>query len=54
MLTNDGRCTGEIACKIAMAKAAFSKKRALYWHIELGTEQETTEVLHFEYSFIWR
>jgi hypothetical protein len=29
MLTNDGRCTGEIKCRIAMAKAAFNKKRAL-------------------------
>jgi hypothetical protein len=30
ILTNDGRCTGEIKCKIAMAKAAFNKKRALF------------------------
>ena len=30
MLTNDGRCTGEIKCRIAMAKAAFNKKRALF------------------------
>jgi hypothetical protein len=29
MLTNDGRCTCEIKCRIAMAKAAFIKKRAL-------------------------
>jgi hypothetical protein len=28
-LTNDGRCTCEIKCRIAMAKAAFNKKRAL-------------------------
>jgi hypothetical protein len=27
ILTNDGRCTCEIKCKIAMAKAAFNKKR---------------------------
>ena len=27
MLTNDGRCTCEIKCRIAMAKAAFNKKR---------------------------
>jgi len=26
MLTNDGRCTHEIKSRIAMAKAAFSKK----------------------------
>ena len=30
VLTNDGRCTCEIKCRIAMAKAAFSKKRALF------------------------
>jgi hypothetical protein len=29
ILTNDGRCTCEIKCKIAMAKAAFNKKRVL-------------------------
>jgi hypothetical protein len=30
ILTNDGRCTCEITCRIAMAKAAFNKKRALF------------------------
>ena len=30
ILTNDGRCTCEIKCRIAMAKAAFKKKRALF------------------------
>jgi hypothetical protein len=30
ILTNDGRCTGEIKCRTAMAKAAFNKKRALF------------------------
>jgi hypothetical protein len=30
MLTNDGRCTCEIKSRIAMAKAAFHKKRALF------------------------
>ena len=30
MLTDGGRCTGEIKCRIAMAKAAFNKKRALF------------------------
>jgi hypothetical protein len=27
ILTNDGRCTCEIKCRIAMAKCAFNKKR---------------------------
>jgi len=30
ILTNDGRCTCEIKCRIAIAKAAFNKKRALF------------------------
>jgi hypothetical protein len=30
ILTNDGRCTCEIKCRIAMSKAAFSKKMALF------------------------
>jgi hypothetical protein len=30
MLTNDGRFTCEIKSRIAMAKAAFNKKRALF------------------------
>ena len=30
ILTNDGRCTCEIKCVIAMAKAAFNKKRTLF------------------------
>ena len=30
ILTNDGRCTCEIKCRIAMARAAFNKKRVLF------------------------
>jgi hypothetical protein len=30
ILTNDGRCTYEIKYRIAMAKAAFNKKRTLF------------------------
>jgi len=30
ILTNDGRCTCEIKCRIAMAKAAFKKKKNLF------------------------
>jgi hypothetical protein len=30
ILTNDGSCTCEIKCRIAMAKAAFNKKWALF------------------------
>jgi hypothetical protein len=30
LLTNDGKCVCEIKSRIAMAKAAFNKKRALF------------------------
>jgi len=30
ILTNDGRCTCEIKCRTAVAKAAFNKKRGLF------------------------
>jgi len=30
ILTNDERCTGEIKSRIAVAKAAINKKRALF------------------------
>ena len=30
ILTNDGSCTCEIKCRIAVAKAPFKKKRALF------------------------
>jgi hypothetical protein len=41
ILTNDGGCTCEIKCNIAMAKAAFNKKRALF----TGTCTEKTQAI---------
>ena len=53
MLTNDGRCTCEIKSTIAMAKAAFDKKRALLTGtVDLKTEEEASKMLHLEHSFI--
>jgi hypothetical protein len=41
ILTNDGKCTCEIKCRIAMAKAAFSKKRALFTStLDLGLRKK--------------
>jgi hypothetical protein len=51
MSTNDGRCACEIKSRIAMAKAAFNKKRA---QNGLGTEEETGKMLDLECSFVWR
>ena len=45
LLTNDGRCTCEIKCRIAMAKAAFDKKRVLFTStldLELRKKQVTS------------
>jgi len=33
ILTNDGRCTCKIKCRIPMAKSAFNKKRVLFTNI---------------------
>jgi hypothetical protein len=33
ILTNDGRCSGEMKCRIGMARDAFNKKRALFTSI---------------------
>jgi hypothetical protein len=30
VIRNDARCTGEIKARLAMAKAAFNKKRTLF------------------------
>jgi hypothetical protein len=30
ILTNDGRCTCEVKCRIAMARAVFNKKRIIF------------------------
>jgi len=49
ILANDGRCTGEIKCRIARAKAAFNKKRALFTGI-LDLELRKKLV---EHSYIW-
>ena len=37
-----------------MAKAAFNKKRTLFTStIRLGIEEEASEVLRLDHSFIW-
>jgi len=54
LLTNDGRCTCEIKSRIAMAKAAFNKKKmSFYQHIGLKFKEETSKMLHLEHGFLW-
>ena len=54
ILTNDGRCTCEIKSRIAMAKAAFNKKKILFTSkLDLKFEEETSKMLHLEHGFVW-
>jgi hypothetical protein len=54
ILTNDGRCTCEIKCTIAMAKAAFNKKKTFFTStMDLELRKKLVEVLRLEHSFIW-
>jgi len=52
MLTDDGRCTCEIKSRIAMAKAAFSKKESFYQQIGLKFEEESSEMLRLEHGSV--
>jgi hypothetical protein len=48
ILTNYGRCTCEIKCWIAMAKAAFNKKRTLFTStLDLGLRKKLVK------CYIW-
>ena len=63
MLTEDGRCTCEIKSRIAMAKAAFNKKKNLFTSkldlnlrkklVGLKFEEETSELLRLEHGSVW-
>jgi hypothetical protein len=56
MLTNYARCIREIKSRIAMAKAAFNKKKTLFTsklQTGLKFKEETSEVLHLERIFVW-
>jgi hypothetical protein len=52
MLTNDGISTCEIKSRIAIAKAAFNKKKIFYHHIGLKFEEETSKMPHLEHGFV--
>jgi len=53
MLINDGRGMCEIKSRIAMAKAAFNKKKTFYQHIGLKFEEEIRTLLYLEHGFVW-
>jgi hypothetical protein len=51
-ITNGARCTREIKSRIVMAKAAFNKKETFCKQIGLTFKEETSEMIHFEHSFV--
>jgi hypothetical protein len=51
MITNDTKSMREIKSGIGRAKAAFNNK-FLHHHTGLKFEEETSEVLHLEHSFV--
>ena len=52
--TDDARYTSEIKSRIVMAQTAFIKKKAFFYtKIGLKFKEETSEMLHFEHSFVW-
>ena len=49
MLTNDGRCTCEIKCRISTAKVAFNKKKTLFTNkLDLNLPKKLAK------CYIWR
>lgn len=56
IITNDERCTNEIRSRIAMAKSAFSKKKALCKQrsgLKFTFKKATSRVLQLDSSFVW-
>jgi hypothetical protein len=52
IITSDARCTREIKSRIAIAKAAFNKKKTLFTSQGLNFKEETSKVLHLEHSLV--
>jgi hypothetical protein len=50
---NNARCTCKIKSRFAKAKAELNKKKAFHQQIELKFKEETSKVLHLDYSFVW-
>jgi hypothetical protein len=51
MVTNHAKCTREIKARIAIAKAAFNKKK--HQQIRLRAKEENSHMLDLEHSFVW-
>jgi hypothetical protein len=54
MVINDARCTHEIKSRIAMANAAFNKKKALFnSKLDLNLRKKLVKCYFLEHSFVW-
>jgi len=54
LLTNYGRCTREIKPRIAMAKAAFSKKKILFTSkLDLNLRKKLIKCYIWSMAFVW-
>ena len=53
MITNYARCTREIKSRIAMARAAFNRKKTFHQYSGLKFKEETSEMLHLDHSIVW-
>jgi hypothetical protein len=53
MITDDARCTREIQSRIAMAKAAFNRKKTFHQQFGLKFKEETSEILRLGHGIVW-
>jgi cellulose biosynthesis protein BcsQ len=53
MITNDAKCKHKIKSRIAIAKAAFNKKKTLHEETEQEFMEETSNLIHLKHSFVW-
>jgi hypothetical protein len=51
LITSDARCTREIKSRIAMAKAAFNKKRIFTSKLDLNLRKNLVKCSILEHSF---
>ena len=48
----NARCTHDIKSRSVMVKATFGKKKTFHQQIGFKFREETSEMLHMEYSFV--
>jgi hypothetical protein len=53
MMTRDAVCKQGVKYRIAVAQAAFNKKKTFHEQIGLNFKEETSNVLYLEHIFVW-